>query len=397
MNFNNNKRPNNFQRNNNQNQNYNYNYNNYNQGYYNQNNGNYQHYNQRYNHNNNYNNYNNNNNYDKNPNGYNNNSYNNNYGNSGNNNGNGAYNLPNLMSIKPSGAKFAEDTNGQNKTRQKQELSELEKFEMENQQFNKRHLLAKHQQVQPEKEHINIIEYLVVAIETSLKAVSDQLLADELEKVNSATKLAQEVEAQVATIKTEISEAAESETSAQVEEKPAAPVAQPTPVVDKEKHRHLKGVFRVGPIEKGVFLKFDREIQLIGLTSKLPSYKLVRRIVDELEASEELFAPEKPAKDEAAGQEEVTQPTETLAEKPTNNSRQAIRKRQPPANFDRSKLKLDRSDNLLRENASVSIFYEFSPDVVYEFRIAFSSMDISKKTDLTALNAELAGKFFLLV
>jgi hypothetical protein len=411
MNMNNN-RQNNFQRNNNQSQNYNYNNNNnynnnYNQGYNNQGNGNYQQYNQRYNQHNMYNNnnsYNNNNN--KNSNGYNN---NNNYNNGGNKNGNGSYNLPNLMSIKPNGGQhFAnDDTNAQTKTQQKHEISELEKYETENQQFNKRHLLAKHQQVQPEKDHISIIEYLVFAVETSLKAVSDKLLMDELEKVNLAMRQAIEVEAQVATIKSEITEETavgeevtpSADAPAQVETKPVAHATQ-VPVIDKEKHRHLKGVFRVGPIEKGIFLKFDRVVQLIGLTSKLPSYNLVRRVVDEFETSTDLFAPEIPPKEEdGAAQDEAAKTTASAdaasTEKTANPPRQNTRKRQPPANFDRSKLKLDRNDSVLRENASVSVFYEFSADVVYEFKIAFSSMGISKNTDLIALNAELTGNFYL--
>lgn len=51
----------------------------------------------------------------------------------------------------------------------------------------------------------------------------------------------------------------------------------------KENHRHLKGVVRVGTIVKTLFLKSDRDIHLVVLTSKAPEYAFVKRISDELD------------------------------------------------------------------------------------------------------------------
>ena len=56
------------------------------------------------------------------------------------------------------------------------------------------------------------------------------------------------------------------------------------PDESKESHRHLKGVVRVGTIVKNIFLKSDRDIHLIVLTSRMPTCEFVKRISDELSA-----------------------------------------------------------------------------------------------------------------
>ena len=119
----------------------------------------------------------------------------------------------------------------------------VEQYELHNRDFIKNHLLVKHRQIQPSADQLDLINEVITTIERGLKAISDRLLLEELERLNLN----------------------------QLEE-------------TKENHRHLKGVVRVGTIVKTLFLKSDRDMHLIVLTSGAPSYSLVRRIGNELES-----------------------------------------------------------------------------------------------------------------
>ena len=119
----------------------------------------------------------------------------------------------------------------------------VEQYELHNRNFIINHLLAKHRQIQPSADQLDLINEVITSIEKGLKAISDRLLAEELEHLNLN----------------------------QLEN-------------SKETHRHLKGVVRVGTIVKTLFLKSDRDMHLVVLTSGTPSYSLVKRIGEELES-----------------------------------------------------------------------------------------------------------------
>ena len=121
--------------------------------------------------------------------------------------------------------------------------------EMETQRYNKRFLLAKHIQIQPDKGQMTLIEHLIAHIEQSFKSVSDKLTQDEL-----ATKAHL------------ITDANKSDMQQQA--------------------RHLKGIFRVGSLEKGILLKTDHELQLVALTSDVPTCTFVTKVLNELEAGD---------------------------------------------------------------------------------------------------------------
>ena len=276
-----------------------------------------------------------------------------------------------------------EATNGQQQS-QLGEQVELEKYEFENQRLNKRHMLVKHQQIQPDTEHINVIEYLVYNIEKNLKAISDKLLNEELDKNQTAareqTERSSSIEVNVESKETLIGDAV-AEQAQTSKEMTAKTLDSNGSSVGKENYRQLKGVFRVGSIEKGVFLKFDRDIELIALTAKMPTFNFVKRILTELEASD-LF-------------EKEMEPSSVAEDKKTTESSGCVKinhVRQPPEHFNRSMLKLDRNEDLIKEKAYMSVFYEYSSDVVYHFKISFSSMEINKNTDLSLLKADLKGK-----
>lgn len=129
--------------------------------------------------------------------------------------------------------------------------------------------MAKHKQIQPSREQLDLISHLVQNIEKGLKKISDKLVDEELPKVAIIESTTTET-----TETTEITETTET-TETKDDTKPSD---------SREIHRHLKGVVRVGTIVKTLFLKTDRDIHLVVLTSSPPTYSFIKRISEELES-----------------------------------------------------------------------------------------------------------------
>lgn len=242
-----------------------------------------------------------------------------------------------------------------------------EKYEYENRHFNKRHLLHKHAHIGARHEHLNLFEFVLRQIEVTLKLISDKLM-------NEAATLAPTEEAEKAT-EGETADAANTTNTTNGNNQKEQ---------DNEKHRHLKGCFRVGHFEKGTLIKFDRCVELIVLTSQVPNYTLVKRILDELQASE-LFHPK----------EAETQTTESTT---TNGTAHGKPK------YDLAKnLKLIRDDdNVLRNESCVYMVYTLSgkdengadTDEEFKFKLTFSSLEHTKQASDEEL-AKTPGDFNL--
>lgn len=108
-----------------------------------------------------------------------------------------------------------------------------------------------------------------------------------------------------------------------------------------EANRKLKGVFRVGLIEKALFLKSDRFVQLVILTAKQPNYLLVKRILDELENS-------------------------------------SLFQEQTPEEFSLQNLKLNKEEALLKSQACSYLTYQLNNED-YLFKLSFSSLELNKE------------------
>ena len=95
---------------------------------------------------------------------------------------------------------------------------------------------------------MSLIAQLVSEIEHALKSVSDKLMKEELKGMGLPAEGNSEEVVQQA--------------------------------------RKLRGVFRVGALEKGLLLKTDRELNMVALTADIPTYTFVSRILSELAVSE---------------------------------------------------------------------------------------------------------------
>ena len=96
---------------------------------------------------------------------------------------------------------------------------------------------------------MTLIEQLISQIELGFKAVSDKLMQEDLKETAHLLN---------DTNKNELEQQA----------------------------RKLKGIFRVGAVEKGLLLKTDRELNLAALTADIPTCTFVNRILNELEATD---------------------------------------------------------------------------------------------------------------
>ena len=111
---------------------------------------------------------------------------------------------------------------------------------------------------------------------------------------------------------------------------------------ENEKFRKLKGVFRVGPVQKGTLLKSDRELGLVVLMNDIPTYSLVNRVVNELESSD-LF----------------------------NSSLDDLNS---SSNFKRARLRIIRDEDLIKTEACVYILYEYKTENdFYRAKLSFTS------------------------
>lgn len=95
---------------------------------------------------------------------------------------------------------------------------------------------------------MSLITQLITGIEQSLKSVSDKLVQEELKNMGLPAE------------------------------------GNSDEVVQQA--RKLRGVFRVGPLEKGLLLKTDRELNLIALTADIPTYTFVNRVLNEFSQSD---------------------------------------------------------------------------------------------------------------
>lgn len=247
-----------------------------------------------------------------------------------------------------------------------------DEYELQNKFFIKNHLLAKHKQIQPSRDQLDLIGNLVSNIEKALKKISDKLVDEELEKLPK----------QPETPPTEPTNGATTTTTE-------------TPKIDdqKEFHRHLKGVVRVGTIVKTLFLKTDRDIHLVVLTSKMPTHAFVRRISDELDAELVLISKEQEelAKaTESNGAETIAdnikvEGTEEVEMKASDEVTKTTGKEEKSTEYKPPKIvySLDKSESLIKSEACVNIKCElpdgeFLAEVNdhYRVKISFTSMSL---------------------
>lgn len=185
--------------------------------------------------------------------------------------------------------------------------------DMETQRYNKLFLLAKHIQIQPDKEQMTVINQLATCIEQSMKQVSDKLMHDELKMQGLPL------------------EGNSNEVLLQA--------------------RKLRGIFRVGPLEKGLLLKTDRELNMTAITTDIPTLTLVNKILNELQLSSDLF--------------KVTPEHDQLNKKG---------------------LKLIRDESSIKTEGCAYITYEYKPTDVDFYRVKLSFTSTKLDRDLAQIN-----------
>ncbi|XP_031621763.1 zinc finger RNA-binding protein isoform X2 [Contarinia nasturtii] len=159
--------------------------------------------------------------------------------------------------------------------------------------FDDRHVVAKHAEIYPKEEELQLIQRIVSHTERALKFVSDALTDKSAQNVTNGVN---KVEAPATETKTETdetnatkpneSEAANS-TSAERETKPKED-GRDNQLFSFHKEaegssiRLLKGVMRVGLLAKGLLLQGDKVVQLVVLCAEKPTVSLLKRVAAEL-------------------------------------------------------------------------------------------------------------------
>jgi zinc finger RNA-binding protein len=132
-----------------------------------------------------------------------------------------------------------------------------------NDSYEDRHVMAKHSAIYPTNEEINVIQDLVTSCEKALKLVSDEIAAEETNKLIDESTHQQEQEKEQ-----------------QIQQPPvikpllSLQLDEPQP----NQNRTLKGVMRVGLLAKGLLLRGDSEVQLVVLCTNKPTKTLFNRV-----------------------------------------------------------------------------------------------------------------------
>ncbi len=222
----------------------------------------------------------------------------------------------------------------------------FDNYDHTNKQFIKNHLLAKHKQIQPTQDQKDLISNVVTNIEKSLKKISDKLVDEEIVNLSKSTM---------------------SEASLSNEE--------PKSGESKETYRHLKGVVRVGTVVKELFLKTDREIHLVVLTSKVPTYAFLKRISDELNTELEKIS---------KGQEMVVNDIE-MKNEPVEVGDEETKQ----VNYKPPKIvyHIDKTEKLIKSEVCIKIRCELPEDNMlteannqYTVQVSFTSMSLLTPT-----------------
>ncbi|XP_066256631.1 zinc finger RNA-binding protein isoform X5 [Euwallacea similis] len=134
-----------------------------------------------------------------------------------------------------------------------------------------RHVMAKHTEIYPKEEELQVVQRIVSHTERALKQVSDQLAEVKTPEAGEATK--------------------------------EKPVEQPQKEdgrdnqlfsfqKEQDSSRMLRGVMRVGHLAKGLLLKGDNQVELVVLCADKPTLTLLKKVVDFLPAAFKQVAPE---------------------------------------------------------------------------------------------------------
>jgi hypothetical protein len=199
--------------------------------------------------------------------------------------------------------------------------------DLETQRYNKRFLLAKHIQIQPDKEQMSIISQLISSIEQALLHVSDKLMQDELKLMGLPT--------------------------------------EGNTFEILERARKLKGIFRVGPLEKGLLLKTDRELNLVALTSDIPTFTFVKQILSELNSGE-LF--------------KNTNGVVRMEQEETTDSVQT------PHELNKAALRMVCDESLIKSEACAYFVYEYKQPEADFYRVKLSFTSTKLDHDLSQIN-----------
>ncbi|XP_066138906.1 zinc finger RNA-binding protein isoform X2 [Euwallacea fornicatus] len=134
-----------------------------------------------------------------------------------------------------------------------------------------RHVMAKHTEIYPKEEELQVVQRIVSHTERALKQVSDQLA---------------EVKAP------EAGEAAKEKPVEQPQKEDGRDNQLFSFQKEQDSSRMLRGVMRVGHLAKGLLLKGDNQVELVVLCADKPTLTLLKKVVDFLPAAFKQVAPE---------------------------------------------------------------------------------------------------------
>ncbi|CAG9768765.1 unnamed protein product [Ceutorhynchus assimilis] len=142
-----------------------------------------------------------------------------------------------------------------------------------------RHVMAKHTEIYPKEEELQVVQRIVSHTERALKQVSDQMAE------------AKPAEADAAAAAT-----ATKDKPADQQQQPQKEDGRDNQLFSFQKEqdasRMLRGVMRVGHLAKGLLLKGDNNVELVVLCADKPTLTLLKKVVELLPPAFKQIAPE---------------------------------------------------------------------------------------------------------
>ncbi|XP_055316547.1 zinc finger RNA-binding protein isoform X2 [Sitodiplosis mosellana] len=174
--------------------------------------------------------------------------------------------------------------------------------------FDDRHVVAKHAEIYPKEEELQLIQRIVSHTERALKFVSDALTDKSAQQQQTVTNGVNKTETAPATVENKSENTEDSATKSNendaannaTAEKEAKPKedGRDNQLFSFQKEtegssvRLLKGVMRVGLLAKGLLLQGDKIVQLVVLCAEKPTVSLLKRVAAELPVQLKLISEE---------------------------------------------------------------------------------------------------------
>ncbi|KAL1489384.1 hypothetical protein ABEB36_014291 [Hypothenemus hampei] len=150
-----------------------------------------------------------------------------------------------------------------------------------------RHVMAKHAEIYPKEEELQVVQRIVSHTERALKNVSDQLAEMKPSETSIDTKPPMEKSPTVV---------AGEQQPQQLQQPPQKEDGRDNQLFSFQKEqdasRMLRGVMRVGHLAKGLLLKGDNQVELVVLCADKPTLTLLKKVVDLLPGAFKQVAPE---------------------------------------------------------------------------------------------------------